>query len=122
MVLGAEKRRHPRISVEWPGVILTPGSLMSVIVNNISIGGAFVHCFKEPVHNEPLRMVIKAPPREELLLVTAEMVWSNLDITNVTSSGIGVRFTRVFGDNHKFLSETVSEHLNTVFNKEPSQN
>jgi Tfp pilus assembly protein PilZ len=122
MALGAEKRRHPRIPVDWPGIILNPGSLMSVLINNISIGGAFVHCFKEPGHDEPLRMVIKAPPREELLLVTAEMVWSNLDTTNVAASGIGVRFTKVFGDNHEFLSDTVSEHLNMVFRKEPSKN
>jgi hypothetical protein len=108
-----ERRHNPRIEVNWPVIVITPQRYIGGEAKNISINGVFVHCLTDPGQSEPFRLAIKAPTREELLVVNAEAVWSDVrDYSEIVSfSGIGVRFTGFMGDSRQFLSSIIAEHL-----------
>ena len=106
------RRSHPRTSVDWPAMVITPDGCIGGEVKNISPTGAFIHCFTEPEQHNPLRLVFRDPLRKKLLLITAELAWSNIaKCDDIGSCGIGVQFTRIFSDDHLFLNNVTSEHL-----------
>ena len=108
-----ERRHSPRIEVNWPVIVITTQRYIGGEAKSISINGAFVHCLTDPGQSEPFRLAIKAPSREKLLMLTAEAVWSDVRdyADDVSSSGIGVRFTDFMGDSRQFLSRIIAEHL-----------
>ena len=108
-----ERRHHPRIEVNWPVIVITPQRYIGGEAKNISIDGAFIHCLTDPGQSKPFRMAIKAPSREEFLLVNAESVWSDVRdyIDDFGFSGVGVRFTGFMGDSRQFLSSLIAGHL-----------
>lgn len=107
-----DRRIHPRTSVDWPAMVITPGACIGGEIKNISPSGAFIHCFTEPEQGRPLRLVFRDPVRKKLLLVTAELAWSNIeDCDDIGSSGIGIQFTETFSYDRLFLGSWTSEHL-----------
>ena len=111
--MAIERRRHSRIPVNWPVIIITPQRYIGGEARNISIGGAFIHCLTEPREAEPFRMAIKAPFREELFVLTAEVAWSNIEshTEDPSFSGMGVRFTGAGDDGSLSIAEMISDHL-----------
>lgn len=105
-----ERRQYLRAPVDWPSILLTPQRFIGGETKNISPKGAFIHCLTDPGLDEPFRIVIKAPSRKQFLLVTAETAWSNISgcDDDLSSRGIGVRFTKVFSDDKRFLSNAVT--------------
>lgn len=107
-----DRRSHRRTDVDWPAMVITHEGCIGGEVKNISPTGAFIHCFTEPEQETPLRLVVRDPQRKKLLLITAELAWSNIaSCDDIGSSGIGVQFTRIFTDDHLFLNCVTSEHL-----------
>ena len=111
--MAVEKRRFPRIPVNWPVMVLTSKSSITAETKNISIDGAFIDCLADLREEESFRIAIKAPTRERSLLVTAEVAWANLNegSDDLTTRGLGVRFTGVIGESHWALSKVISDHL-----------
>jgi hypothetical protein len=120
MALKIEKRRYPRILVDWPVVVVTPQRYIGGETKNISLGGAFIRCVSNPGAVEPLRIVFKAPSREPFLLLTAVVVWSNQyeQMDELFSTETGIRFTSFIGDSRQFLSQAISEHARLEYDKE----
>jgi len=107
-----DRRSHRRTDVDWPAMVITHEGCIGGEVKNISPTGAFIHCFTEPEQETPLRLVVRDPQRKKLLLITAELAWSNIaSCDDIGSCGIGVQFTRIFTDDHLFLNCVTSEHL-----------
>jgi hypothetical protein len=77
---------------------------------NISLGGAFVRCRETPDLQENFRMVMTA--KERLILVNAEVIWSNESESNDKSTflGIGVRFTHISSNDRTFLRSVISSY------------
>jgi hypothetical protein len=107
-----DRRSHRRTAVDWPAMVITPEGCIGGEVKNISPTGAFIHCFTEPDQQKTLRLVVRDPLRKKLLLITAELAWSNIEnCDDLSSCGIGVQFTKIFSDDHLFDDCVTSEHL-----------
>lgn len=113
MAVARERRKHERIVVNWPVVVVTPQRYIGGEAKNISVGGAAVVCTRDPGRSEPLRLAIKIPTSEELLQATGVVVWSNLTAqpNDLYSCETGIRFTSFMGKSRQYLVEAISECL-----------
>jgi Tfp pilus assembly protein PilZ len=107
-----EKRRHPRLAISWPIGLEPPYENIQVKLKDISRGGAFIVCQKPLPLNEKLRLCIKVPDQEELLL-NAEVVWSNTNVPQdqVIHRGMGVKFTQNTTKARQRLQNAIAIHL-----------
>ena len=112
-----EKRQHPRVPIAWPIVLEPPYEGLKVQLKDISRGGAFIMCQKPLPLNEKLRLCIKVPEQEELLL-NAEVVWSNINVPSdqVIHRGMGVKFAQNTNRARQRLENAISIHLKTEGN------
>ena len=107
-----DRRSHRRTAVDWPVMLITPEGCIGGEVKNISPTGAFIHCFTAPEQQNSIRLVVRDPLRKKLLLINAELAWSNIEnCDEINSCGIGVQFTKIFSDDHLFFNDVTSEHL-----------
>ena len=107
-----ERRSYPRTAVDWPAMVITPGACIGGEIKNLSPSGAFFHCFTEPEGGQPLRLVFRDPLRKKLMMVPAELAWSNItNSDDITSCGIGIEFTNPLSYEQFFLDTWTSENL-----------
>jgi len=107
-----ERRSHPRTDVDWPAMVITPGACIGGEIKNLSPSGAFFHCFTEPEGGQPLRLVFRDPLRRKLVVVTAELAWSNIaNSEDISSCGIGIEFSNPLSYDQLLLDTWASEHL-----------
>ena len=120
-----EKRQYLRAKVKLPVVMMTGNGLVDGEIQDLSLGGAFIHCLEMPNPRENFSMVITAKGR--LISVTAAVVWTGtqrFSNKNVLG-GIGVRFKQIFTDDRRFLKDVIANHYKNkisrmVFKKEKS--
>ena len=107
-----ERRRFPRVEVEWPVTMLTTRGPIEGKVVNVSLGGAFVVCLKQPKANEVFRLVITIPHGGQILRATARVARSSIyDPDDENSlSGMGVRFVEISADDLQYIHEVLGEH------------
>ncbi|MGD8883812.1 MAG: PilZ domain-containing protein [Desulfobacterales bacterium] len=107
-----EKRQHPRVAVSWSAVLEPPHEHLRVQLKDISLGGAFVVCDKPSPLKEKIRLCIKIPDQEELLL-NAQVVWSNANVPQekVINRGMGVKFVQNTNEARQHLEKAISMHL-----------
>ena len=114
LLMGAmkDRRLQPRTAVDWPAMVITPGACIGGEIKNLSPSGAFFHCFTEPERDQPLRLVFRDPLRKKLVVVTAELAWSNIaNSDDISSCGIGIAFSNTLSYEQFFLDTWTSEHL-----------
>ena len=99
-----EERRYRRAKIKWPVVIMAPYGLIDGRAKNISLGGAFVSCSRQPNSDTDFRMVLIA--EERFILVNAQVVW--LDTRKTMFRGLGVRFTTFLVNDRPFISRIIS--------------
>jgi hypothetical protein len=92
-VADAEKRRHPRIEINWPAAILDPKHPTAVQLKDISLGGAFVVCQELPDSQNQFKISIQLPELGAVVL-NAILVWSNFNMPSekVVNRGMGIKF------------------------------
>ena len=105
-----ENRRHRRVKIKWPVVMTTSGGLADGQTQNVSLGGAFIRCQEKINLEDRFRLVMTT--KDRLILVHAEVVWSNGHKSEGKSAyhEIGVRFTNISGNDRTFLSGVISTH------------
>lgn len=105
-----ENRRHRRVRIKWPVVMTTSNGLVDGQTQNISLGGAFIRCPEKPNLKDKFRLVMTT--KDRLVLVNAQVVWSNGHKAEGKSShhDMGVRFTNISGNDRTFLSGVISNH------------
>ena len=105
MSLNQEKRQQPRTIVDWPCIMLIPQKFIAGEVTNISTSGAFIHCLAAPGHEESFRLLINVLPEKKTMLADAVLVRSNISNCHddLSSCGIGVRFTEAFGSDQELF-------------------
>ena len=107
-----ERRSYPRTAVDWPAMIISPGVCIGGEIKNLSASGAFFHCFTEPERDQPLRLVFRDPLRQKLIVVTAELAWSNIaNSDDIISCGIGIEFSNPLSYEQLSLDTWTSENL-----------
>jgi len=120
-----ERRQYLRAKVKLPVVMMTGNGLVDGEIQDLSLGGAFIHCLEMPNPTDNFSMVITAEGR--LISVTAAVVWTGtqrFSNKNVLG-GIGVRFKQIFTGDRRFLKDVIANHYKNkisrmVFKKEKS--
>jgi len=107
MSLNQEKRLQSRTAVNWPCIMLIPQKFIAGEVMNISTSGAFIHCLAAPSNEESFRLLINVLPEVKTLLANAVLARSNISNCHedLSSCGIGVRFTEAFGGDQEFFPD-----------------
>ena len=107
-----EKRRHPRVAISWQAFIEMSGQTDNVQVKDISLGGAFVVCAEPLALNDRLKISIRIPNRE-LLLLNAEVVWSNSNVPadRVVNRGMGIRFIENTEKDRQRLNKALADSV-----------
>ena len=107
-----EKRRNPRVAISWQALIEMAGQTNNVQLKDISLGGAFVVCAEPLALNDKFKISIRIPNRE-LLLLNAEVVWSNSNVPadRVVNRGMGIRFIENAEEDRQRLNEALAVSL-----------
>ena len=110
--MGKERRQFARVEVTWPVTMLTSKGPIEGEIVNISLGGAFVSCEKQPDSSEKFRMVIKVPHSRQFIRATVRIARSNIyDPSGASESiGMGVRFVDISEDDRQYIREMVAEN------------
>lgn len=106
-----QQRQHRRIEVEWPVTMMTPEGDMDGIIENISVGGAYIRCETMLSKSDLFLMCILAHSRKGSWL-GAEVIWIDIPLDADTESvpvGMGVRFTDMSEDDLRFITEAVAD-------------
>ena len=113
MAFQRERRKHERVPVSWPVVVVTPQRYIGGEAKNISVGGASIVCTRDPGRSEPLRLAIKIPCNEELVQATGIVIWSKLQAqpNDLYGCETGIRFTSFIGNSRQYLVAAISECL-----------
>jgi hypothetical protein len=108
--MAKNKRQYPRVEISWPATIITADGLVSCRTENLSPIGTLIRCSESPGLLDNFRLVFK-PAERQLILATAEKVWSkSFDSNNGTSHAMGVRFTFIPDHDYQLIKGTVSKH------------
>ena len=88
----------------------TSNGLADGQTQNVSLGGAFIRCQQEANLEDRFRLVMTT--KDRLILVNAEVVWSNGQKSESKTAfhEMGVRFTNISGNDRTFLSGVISSH------------
>ena len=107
-----EKRQHPRVAISWSAMLEPPYENLKVQLKDISLGGAFVICRKPLPLKEKIRLCLKIPDQEELLL-NAQVIWSNSNVPQekVINRGMGVKFAQNTNKARQRLEKAIYRHL-----------
>ena len=92
-------------------MLTTRGPIEGEVVN-VSLGGAFIACLKQPKATEVFRLVITIPHGGRILRATARVARSSIyDPDDEDSlSGMGVRFIEISEDDLQYIREVLGEH------------
>ena len=112
MNTGIEKRRHCRIPLWWPVVLMSPNGPIMGTLRNISVSGALISCSdSEPfANNNDLLVILKAPNGREMP-ITCKKVWSNKELSeSLEYDKIGFIFTKITGKIRDFLASLIANY------------
>ena len=70
-----ENRRHPRIPLSWPVILMTPQGPIKGETSNISVGGALILCSETIEIDDEFQITLKSS-EDHQMSVTCEKVWS----------------------------------------------
>lgn len=91
--------------------MMTPEGDMDGTIVNISAGGAYIRCGTLLSKNDLFILAILIRDREESW-IAAEVVWIDIPLSPDTEPipvGMGIRFTNLSVEDHRFLTDIVSE-------------
>ena len=110
-----ERRYYPRTKVKLPVVRMAGNDLVDGEIEDLSLGGAFVHCSVMPNGTDNFRMVISVMGR--LISVTGEVLWKDVQKLNnqITFRGMGVRFNQLFIGDSQFLRDVIAKSRKNKF-------
>ncbi len=92
MVDPSERRKAPRINVNWPITIITSRGTIEGESRNITPSGIFIHCKKKLPEDEVYQMIIKLPNGKQII-VKGQLTWSNLNGREDTGSLVDMGFS-----------------------------
>lgn len=102
-----EKRKLPRIEVQWPVTMITEKGSFEGEARNITVEGVFIHCMERLNVDETYRLVIKPAGKE--IEVMGKLLWSNLDNAGDRDSllGMGFCFVKVSEEDKELLRQAI---------------
>jgi len=106
-----ERRRHPRVAVDWPVVVMTPKGAIKGKTVNISVSGLALLLFSEmPDVGDEFQITIK-PSEEHEMPVICDKIWSDLvNLDGSFRSGVGVQFTKISSRDRQIIATLVTAY------------
>jgi len=107
----SERRRDPRIPVDWPVVLKTPKGAIRGKTANISISGLALLLFSEvPEIGDEFKIILK-PSEDHEISVTCKKIWSgSIILDESVYSGIGVCFTKISPSDREIIASLVADY------------
>jgi hypothetical protein len=104
-----ERRKAPRINVNWPISIITSQGMIEGESRNITPSGVFIHCKKKLPEDEVYQIIIKLPNGKQIV-VRGQMMWSNLNGREDTGAlvDMGFSFIKMSEQDQKVLKTVIS--------------
>jgi uncharacterized protein (TIGR02266 family) len=108
--VGEQRRKHPRVDIQWRASMETPDGAIEAEITNISLGGAFICCKKPLPIGEVFRLAMMGPNNEPVI-ATAQVVWSNVNVPEekVVNRGMGVRFIKMSERHIQLVGQILKE-------------
>ena len=113
--MAVDKRRHPRVEISWPVTAVTDEGIISGRAENLSFVGTLIRCSETIELPCDFRLVFR-PTERQLLITTAERVWSRtVKSNNSTSQVMGVCFTYIPEHERRVFSRTIFSHRRSEY-------
>jgi len=110
MNTGIERRRHPRIPLSWPVILMPPEGTIFGETSNISVSGALILC-PYTFETDDKFQIILTPPKYDVKPVTCEKAWSGDFYTySFFYVAVGVRFTKISSSDQDIIASLVAEY------------
>ena len=105
-----ENRKHLRVPVDWPVVILDGTGACNARLKDISANGAFV-VSDIPIQPRKQLTLFIIPDNHRTIRAMSEVVRLHINCShnNLSSCGIGMRFTRVSSADRQTLKNAASK-------------
>jgi len=105
----SERRKVPRINVNWPITIITGQGTIEGETRNITPSGVFIHCKTKLPEGELYQMIIKLPNGKQII-VKGQMMWSNLNGREETGAlvNMGFSFIKISDQDQSALKTVIS--------------
>ena len=101
-----ERRKEPRIEINWPIEVFVDGNTIEGEVKNITLKGLFI-CCKEALHLKENFSVSISPPNRKAINVVGKVIWSDfyaIDEQNLPVC-VGMSFVEISAQDRHFLKE-----------------
>ena len=95
MNFGIEKRRHPRVALNWPVALITPQETVMGETSNISVGGALLLFSEIPEIDDEFKVILKSSEEHQIPVTCKKARSYNYYINGSVLHGIGARFTKI---------------------------
>ena len=107
-----ERRRHPRVLVDWPVVIITKRGATVGNTTNISARGALIRS-GQPLRPKDRSRLFLVPPDRLAFRVSFEVAWLATEgsAQRASAYSMGVRFIRMSRGDGEFVLNFVQHHL-----------
>ena len=109
MVDPSERRKAPRINVNWPVTLITSQGTIEGESRNITPSGVFIHCKMKLPEDEVYQLIIKLPNGKQII-VKGQMMWSNLNGREDTGAlvDMGFSFIKMSAQDQKVLRTVIA--------------
>ena len=105
-----ERRKDLRVALDWSAVLLKGDRVREATLTNISATGALLFSDEPLLPKESFKVFIIAPEHRPLKL-NFEVAWLGVDCSqdNLSSCGMGIRFTEVSSTDRQFLCDVIAK-------------
>lgn len=112
MPFGNERRRHPRVPVDWPVVIRMKDRTAVGEARNISARGALIQT-KRLLHPKEKFRAFLVPANRRAFGVACEVAWvkTRASARKISTYVVGIRFTRLLKGDSQFLLNFIRTQL-----------
>ena len=101
-----ERRKHPRIEVNWPIQVFVDGDTIEGEIKNITLKGLFI-CCKEALHLRENFSIAISPPDGNTINVVGKAIWSDFYAMDEENAPVcvGMSFVEISAQDRHLLKE-----------------
>ncbi len=107
-----EKRRHPRIEVEWSVIVSNGDDFIEGELTSIAFDGISISC-EEPLPLDEIVSISIEPPDQQSMVISGQVIWSDvygIDDQN-SAYAIGLCFVKISDEDRSRFLDRISDLL-----------
>jgi len=107
--MGLERRKTPRIAIEFEIVASNPFLNADARITNVSKTGAFIETGEPLAEDTALAIDIELPGDSERMTINAKVVWTKA-VCNASAAGMGIQFTDILPEDQNKLADFIEQN------------